>query len=66
VGDHFSRLAYYNVACTYALLKDEHKSLDNLEAAISKGRHHKEWLSHDTDFDFLRDTDRYRWIVAAM
>jgi serine/threonine protein kinase/tetratricopeptide (TPR) repeat protein len=59
-------LTYYNVACTYALLKDEDKALANLQAALSKGWHHKEWLSHDTDFDFLRDKDRYRRIVAAL
>jgi serine/threonine protein kinase/Tfp pilus assembly protein PilF len=59
-------LTYYNVACTYALLNEENKSLDYLEAAISKGYHHKEWLSHDTDFDVLRDSDRYRRIVAAL
>jgi hypothetical protein len=28
--------------------------------------HHKEWLSRDTDFDVLRDSDRYRRIVAAL
>jgi serine/threonine protein kinase/Tfp pilus assembly protein PilF len=59
-------LTYYNVACTYAVLGDEDKSLDYLEAAVSKGYHHKEWLSRDSDFDFLRNTDRYRRIVAAM
>ena len=59
-------LTYYNVACTYALLKEEDKALDNLEAAHSKGWHHKEWLSHDPDFDFVRETDRYKRIVAGI
>jgi tetratricopeptide (TPR) repeat protein len=59
-------LTYYNVACTYALLKDEDKALDHLEAAIAKGYHHKEWLSHDTDFDFVRESARYRRIVAGL
>jgi TolB-like protein/tRNA A-37 threonylcarbamoyl transferase component Bud32/cytochrome c-type biogenesis protein CcmH/NrfG len=59
-------LTYYNVACTYALLKDEDKALDNLQAAIGKGWHHKEWLSHDTDLQFVRDSDRYRRIVAEI
>jgi Flp pilus assembly protein TadD len=59
-------LTWYNVACTYALLKEEAKALDSLEAAVRKGWYGKEWIANDSDFDFLRDTDRYRQIVAMM
>jgi len=59
-------LTWYNVACTYALFKDETKALDALEAALRKGWHGKEWIANDSDFDFLRDTDRYRQIVGGM
>jgi TolB-like protein/Flp pilus assembly protein TadD len=63
--DH-DALTIYNVACAYALLGDKEKALDNLEAAIREGWHHKEWLSHDTDFDFLRDEPRFIEILSRM
>jgi hypothetical protein len=47
-------------------LKDEDRSLDMLETAIRKGYHHKQWMSHDSDFDFLRDSERFREIFATM
>ena len=59
-------ITYYNAACAYALLKDEDRSLDMLETAIRKGYHHKQWMSHDSDFDFLRDSERFREIFATM
>jgi serine/threonine protein kinase/Tfp pilus assembly protein PilF len=59
-------ITYYNAGCAYALLKDEDRALDNLEAAVDKGWHHREWLSHDTDFDFIRDTDRFRALAARI
>ncbi|HVD60364.1 MAG TPA: protein kinase [Gemmatimonadaceae bacterium] len=59
-------LIWYNVACTYAVLRDETKALDALETALRKGWHGKEWIANDSDFDFLRDTDRYRQIVGGM
>jgi TolB-like protein/Tfp pilus assembly protein PilF len=63
--DH-DALTIYNAACAYALLGDKDKALDNLEAAISQGWHHKEWLTHDTDFDFLRDDPRFIGILSRM
>jgi TolB-like protein/Tfp pilus assembly protein PilF len=59
-------LTFYNAACAYALLKDSDKALDYFEAATKKGWHHKEWLEHDADFDFVRDTDRFKAIVARI
>jgi tetratricopeptide (TPR) repeat protein len=63
--DH-DALTIYNAACAYALLGDKDKALENLEKAISQGWHHKEWLTHDTDFDFLRDEPRFIEILAGL
>jgi adenylate cyclase len=59
-------LTVYNVACAYALLKDEDNALDALESAIAKGWHHREWLEHDADFDFVRNSPRYKSIATGI
>jgi adenylate cyclase len=59
-------MTYYNASCAHALLRDEEKALDYLEGAISRGWHHKEWLDHDTDFDFMRENPRFRKISAHL
>jgi len=59
-------LIVYNAACAYALLGDEEKALDNLEKAIGMGYKHKQWLSHDADFDFVRESPRFRRILEMI
>lgn len=59
-------MTYYNVACTYARLNEADKCLDALETAVARGYHHKEWIEHDTDFDSVRNTDRYRSLIARL
>jgi tetratricopeptide (TPR) repeat protein len=59
-------LTVYNAACAHALLGDEDEALEYLERAISKGWHHKEWLSHDTDFAFLRNNPRFKKILESI
>jgi tetratricopeptide (TPR) repeat protein len=59
-------MTYYNVACAYALMNEPDKSLDALEAAIDRGYHHKEWLSHDTDLDSIRNTERYARLIERI
>ncbi len=59
-------LTMYNAACAHALLGDSEKALDYLESAIAMGWRHREWLQHDTDFDFDRDNDRFREILSCL
>ena len=59
-------LTIYNAACTYALLGDRDKALDNLELAVSSGWRHRQWLEHDSDFDFIRDEPRFRKIHESL
>jgi adenylate cyclase len=56
----------YNVACTYAVLGRSEEALTSLEHAVDNGYGHKDWLSHDPDFDSLREMPRFRAIVEGM
>ena len=56
----------YNVACTYAQLNNANDALDCLESAVDKGYGHKEWIEHDTDFDSIRETPRFKAILQTM
>ena len=59
-------LTVYNAACAYALLGEETKALDSLEKAIEMGWKHKEWLAHDADFDFVRETPRFKRMIESL
>ena len=59
-------LIVYNAACAYALLGDEEKALDNLEKAVAMGYKHKQWLTHDADFDFVRESPRFKRILESV
>jgi serine/threonine protein kinase/Flp pilus assembly protein TadD len=59
-------LTVYNAACAYALLGDKEKALDNLETAVKSGWRHREWLLHDSDFDFVRDDPRFKKILESL
>jgi serine/threonine protein kinase/Tfp pilus assembly protein PilF len=56
----------YNVACTYAQLHQTNDALDCLESAVDKGYGHKEWIEHDTDFESIRETPRFKAILETM
>ncbi|MDP9177355.1 MAG: protein kinase [Gemmatimonadota bacterium] len=56
----------YNAACTYATLGRHEEAMSSLELALDKGYGHKEWLENDPDFAALRDTPRFKAILAAM
>jgi len=56
----------YNVACTYSLLHMTDEALDCLESAVDKGYGHKEWMEHDSDFDSIKDTPRFKAILGMM
>ena len=56
----------YNVACTYAQLHKTEDALDCLESAVDKGYGDKEWTEHDSDFASIRETPRFKTILATM
>jgi TolB-like protein/Flp pilus assembly protein TadD len=59
-------LTFYNIACAHALLRDEDKAITYLEKAVAGGYHNKPWLTHDSDFDFVRDTPRFKRILESI
>lgn len=65
--------AYYNLACTYALLGEANKALELLEADFEVNRQspgalekQKEWARNDPDLAPLRQDPRFEWLTAAL
>lgn len=59
-------IVHYNAACLYALAGDVEKSLDCLEnCQLRVGNLNREWLSHDSDLDSVRDHPRFAKILAS-
>ena len=56
----------YNVACSYALLKEPDKSVDCLEKAFRRGFGHKEWIQNDPDLSLVRDHPRFRALMQRL
>jgi len=56
----------YNVACMYARLGNHEQALRHLETAVDKGWGHKSWIEHDTDLDPIRESPRFKAILAAI
>jgi adenylate cyclase len=56
----------YNIACGYANLGRADAALDSLESAVDKGYGHKEWIEHDSDFESIRETPRFKAILETM
>ena len=55
----------YNVACTYCLAGDNERALDLLERAIERGGF-ATWILHDPDIAPLRDTPRFKAMMARL
>ena len=56
----------YNLACVYATAGDGETALDCLERSVRNGFTGLKWIEHDSDLDPIRDTDRFRAIVASL
>jgi TolB-like protein/Flp pilus assembly protein TadD len=56
----------YNVACTYANLEKNDEALSALERAAEKGWGDRAWIEHDSDWDKLRNTARFKAVVESM
>jgi adenylate cyclase len=55
----------YNVACTYCLAGDHAHALDLLERAVARGGF-VAWMQHDPDLAPLRETPRFRAMMARL
>ena len=56
----------YNVACGYSLLGQKEKALDWLERAVAAGFGDRRQLEADADLANIRDTERFREILAKI
>ena len=56
----------YNRACVYAVAGEADTALDCLEGAVRNGFTGRRWIEHDTDLDLIRNTDRFKTLLAGM
>lgn len=59
-------VVHYNLACTYAEMKQIAKALEALELAVECGYDDVEWMEKDEDLDNLRDEPRYKALVQRL
>ncbi len=64
LGNENKEKVYYNIACAYSRLKNEEKSLENLENAIINGYDNFNYIKIDKDLNFLRSQNKWKkWIA---
>ncbi len=59
-------LAWYNLACSYALLKRKDEAFNSLERSIELGYKNLSWLSQDTDLSSLHKDPRFTNIIKKL
>ena len=55
-------LVFYNLACSYSLLKRVDEAFAALAEAVSRGYDDAPWLNKDPDLDNLRQDSRFKKI----
>jgi len=55
-------LVFYNLACSYSLLKRVDEAFSALSEAVKRGYDDARWLSKDPDLDNLRHDNRFETI----
>ncbi|MDF1665777.1 MAG: hypothetical protein P1V97_28720 [Planctomycetota bacterium] len=64
--DSKNESALYNIACCYSLWGKVENALDYLEKAVKSGFDDLGHIENDPDLDFLRQTERYKRLIAAL
>ncbi|MGL5081741.1 MAG: TPR end-of-group domain-containing protein [Microcoleaceae cyanobacterium] len=57
--------AFYNKACCYGLQNNVELALENLEQAIKLDRKYLEMAKTDSDFDRIREDERFQALVRG-
>jgi tetratricopeptide (TPR) repeat protein len=57
-------IVYYNLACSYSLLKVPDDCLGALKKAIHLGYHDFSFMDKDPDLEFIKKDPRYKEIVS--
>ena len=55
---------YYDAACLYSIMGEKEKAVDYLEKAFAGGFNNFHHLDKDYDMDNIRDTERYKELLA--
>ena len=58
------RLCGYNVACVFMKAGETEKALDYLEEQLRNSGGDASWISHDSDWDSVRDHPRFKALLA--
>jgi adenylate cyclase len=56
----------YNASCVFAVLGEEDQALTGLQRAIEAGLAGGDWVSHDPDWERLRDHPRFQTLVQRL
>jgi adenylate cyclase len=56
----------YNASCVFAVLGEEDRALAGLQRAIEAGLAGGDWVSHDPDWERLRDHPRFQALVQRL
>lgn len=56
-------LVHYNLACSYAILRDTNRALKSLKKAIELGYDDPEWMQCDPDLKNLREIDGFKRLI---
>lgn len=59
-------VTYYNMACTYSLMKEKSPALEYLEKAVKGGYNDIESIEQDKDLAYLRDMTEYKTILGKI
>ena len=57
-------VVFYNLACSYSLLKKSDEALDALAKALKKGYSEFSFMNDDPDLAFIRSDRRYKKLLA--
>ncbi|MHC4941681.1 MAG: tetratricopeptide repeat protein [Planctomycetota bacterium] len=60
------QLAYYNIACGYSLMKHADEAVDFLEKSVKAGWQDKQHILDDSDFDNIRENERYKELLKKL
>jgi hypothetical protein len=56
----------YNAACVYATTGKHDRAIEYLERAVDAGYSHKSWLENDSDFDSIREDERFKAVLERI
>ena len=62
----FDPLIFYNLSCSYSLIKDIEKSFDALRTAVKYGYRDFDYMRVDSDLNNLRQDSRFEQFLAEV